>query len=143
MEPDFWKNFFWANLGPKWPKIWVFWTFLEILSFVFFWFLAQWYKMMIPKKWRSPIFDKNFLGGNLGKKPSKNRVFWTLYKIASLVFSNFWQKDRGQCVLKNGWNNFSGKFFFVVNYGFSFFGEIPIDHFPISCFSRDWLIIFC
>ena len=57
----------------------------------------------------------------------KNRVFWTLCKIASLVFSDFWQKDRVQGTLK-----FSGKFFSVVNYRFSFFGEISLYHFPVT-----------
>ena len=78
----------------------------------FFWFLAQRCKMAMPKMWRSPIFEKKFFWANLGQKLPKNRVFWTLCKIASLVFSDFWQKDRGQCVLKNGWNNFFRKIFF-------------------------------
>ena len=37
---------------------------------------------------------------------------------------------------------FPGKFIFVVNYGFSFFGEIPFYYFPATCFSSDWLISF-
>ena len=79
---------------------------------IFCWFLAQRCKMAMPKKWRSPIFKKNFFWANLGQKLPENRVFWTLCKIASLVFSDFWQKDRGQCVLKNGRNIFSRKIFF-------------------------------
>ena len=75
----------------------------------FFWFLAQWCKMAIPKIWRSPSFEKKFFWANLGQKLPKNRVFWTLCKIASLVFSDFWQKDRGQCVLKSGRSAFSRK----------------------------------
>ena len=77
------------------------------------------------------------------QKLPKNRVFWTLCKIASLVFSDFWQKDRVQGTLKYDRKNFSLKiFFFVVNYGPSFFGEIPFDYFLVTCFSWDWLISF-
>ena len=108
-----------------------------------FWFLARRCKMAMPKMWRSPILENKIFWANFGQKLPKNRVFWTLCKIASLVFSNFWQKDRGQCLLKNNRKDFSWKILFVVNYGFSFFGEIPFYHFPIPCFFRDWLINFC
>ena len=94
----------------------------------FFWYLAQRCKMAMPKMWRSPIFEKKILGANLGQKLSKNRVFWFLCKIPSLVFSDFRQKDRVQGTLKYGRKIFPGKFFFVVNYGFSFFGEISFDY---------------
>ena len=75
----------------------------------FSWFLAQRCKMAMPKMWRSPIFEKKFIWANLGQKLPKNRVFWTLCKIPSLVFSDFWQKDRVQATLKCGWKNFSRK----------------------------------
>ena len=57
-------------------------------------------------------------------------------------FSDFRQKDRVQGTLKCGRNNFSRKIFFILNYGFSSFGEILFYHFPISCLSQDWLISF-
>ena len=73
--------------------------------------------------------SKKIFWPNLGQKLLKNRVFWTMCKIASLVFSDFWQKDRLQVPKNMAEKNFPGKFFFVVNYGFSFLGEIPFDHF--------------
>ena len=79
----------------------------------FFWFFAQWCKMIMPKMWRSPIFDKNFFWANLGKKPSKNRVFWTLCKIASLYFSDFLHKFSVQGPLKSGRNSFFQNFFWL------------------------------
>ena len=45
--------------------------------------------------------SKKVFWANLGQKLPKNRVFWTLFKIVSLVFSDFWQEDKGQLVLKN------------------------------------------
>ena len=43
-------------------------AFLGICSFSFFWFLAQWCKMVMPKMWRSPIFEKKiFLGKFVGR----------------------------------------------------------------------------
>ena len=57
----------------------------------FLWFLAQLCKMAIPKMWRGPIFEKK-IWANLGQKLPKNRVFWTLCQIGSLVFSDFWLK---------------------------------------------------
>ena len=68
-------------------------TFLGIGSFVFFWFLAQRCKMVMPKMWRSPIFEKKIFWANLGPKMPKNRVYWTLWKICSLVFPDFLYKD--------------------------------------------------
>ena len=78
----------------------------------FCWFLAQRCKMAMAKMWRSPIFGKKFFWANLVQKPPKNRVFWTLCKIASLVFSDFWQKDREQGTLKWDRNNFFRKILF-------------------------------
>ena len=94
--------------------------------------------------WRSPIFEKKFFWANLGQKLPKNRVFWTLCKIPSLVFSDFWQKDRVQGTLKYGRKIFPGKFFFVVNYGFSFFGEISFYHFatPLIIVAKKLFLIF-
>ena len=92
--------------------------------------------------WRSPIFEKNFFWANLGQKLPKNRVFWTLCKIASLVFSDFWHNDKGQGSLKMAEVVFPGKFLFAVKYGFSYFGEFPYDHLGKLSFSRDWLIVF-
>ena len=111
---------------------------------IFCWFLAQRCKMAMPKKWRSPIFKKIIFWANLGQKPPENRVFWSLCKIASLVFSNFWQKDRGQYVLKMAETIFPGKFFFVVNYAFSLFGENPFYHLPapLIIVARKLFLIF-
>ena len=105
-------------------------AFLRIGSLVFFWFLVWRCEMAMPKKWRSPIFKKKFFWANLGQKLPKNRVFWTLCKIAALAFSDFWQKDRGQFVLKNGRNNFSRKIFFRRKLRiFVFWGN---SHWPFS-----------
>ena len=58
-----------------------------------FWFFAQWCKMVMPKMWRSPIFEKKFFPGeNAGNMPEIT-VFWTFLKILSLVFCNFLLKD--------------------------------------------------
>ena len=54
-------------------------------------------------------FRKKIVWANLGQKLPKNKVFWTLCKIASLVFSDFWQKDKVQGTLKCGQNYFSRK----------------------------------
>ena len=98
----------------------------------FFWFLAQRCKMAMPKMWRSPIFEKKFFWANLGQKLPKNRVFWTLCKIALLVFSDFWQKNRVQGTLKCGRNNLSLKIFFRRNLQiFVFWGNSPL---PFSCY---------
>ena len=65
-EPDFRKkNFFgqiWAQNSPKWPKIWVFWTLLEILSFVFSDFLHNDTKWKCPKCDKVRFLKKNFFG---------------------------------------------------------------------------------
>ena len=49
--------------------------------------------MVITKMWRSPIFEKKIFGPIWAQKIPKNRVFWTLLKMCSLVFPNFLYKD--------------------------------------------------
>ena len=61
------------------------------------------------------------------------RLFWTEQNCI-IIFSDFWQKDRGQgCLI------FHGKFLFAVKYGIFVFGEIPFYpcfyHFPVTSFS--------
>ena len=84
-------------------------SFSQSWLIIFFWFFAQWCKMAMPKMCRSPIFEKKYIWANLGQKLPKNRVFWTLCKILSLLFSDFLYKDGGQDSLKNGWSGFSRK----------------------------------
>ena len=73
---------------------------------------------------------KKIFGTNLGQKQPKNRVFWTLCKITSLVFSDFWQKDRGQGCLKGGWSNFSPENFYLsFNMDFCIWGNSLLPFF--------------
>ena len=91
----------------------------------FFWFLAQRCKMIMPKMWRSPIFEKKFFPAeNAGNMPEK-RVFWHFLETLSLVFSDFLHKGRGQGSLKIGWSGFSWKIFFGRKNRIFVFGEIP------------------
>ena len=63
-------------------------------------------------------------------------------KIASLVFSDFWQKDRVQGTLKYGLKNFSWKIFFRCKLRIFVFVEIPFYHFSVTCFSFFTLLLF-
>ncbi len=82
--------------------IFLFPAFLGIGSLVFsdFWYKDA--KRQCPKCDGARFSIKKIFWANSGQKLPKNRVFWTLCKIAPLVFSDFWQKDGGQCVVKNG-----------------------------------------
>ena len=81
-----------------------------------FWFFAQRCKMVKLKMWRSPIFKKNFFGPISGLKMPKNRVFWTFWKICSLVFPDFLYKDVELKCANYEKNIFSKKNFFGPNW---------------------------
>ena len=104
-----WRSF---KLTVVRPSVRLLPAFLEIGSLFFADFWRKDAKWQCPKCDGARFSKKKIFWANLVQKPLKNRVFWTLCKIASLVFSNFWQKNRGQCVLKNSRNNFSRKIFF-------------------------------
>ena len=105
-------------------------AFLEIGSLFFADFWHKDVKWLCQKCDGAQFLKIKFFGENLGQKLSKSRVFWTLCKIASLVFPDFWHRDRVQGTLKCGQKIISQKKFFVVNYRFSYFGEIPFYHLP-------------
>ena len=77
------------------------------------------------RKVTEPDFQKKIFWANLGQKLPKNRVFWTLCKIASLVFSDFWQKDRVQGTLKYGRKIFPEIFFSLQVTDFRYLGKFP------------------
>ena len=106
-------------------------AFLEIGSLVFLIFGTK-VQNGNAQNVTEPDFRKKFFLGKFGPKLPKNRVFWTLCKIASLVFSDFWQKNRVQGTLKCGRNNLSLKIFFRRNLQiFVFWGNSPL---PFSCY---------
>ena len=120
-EPDFQKKIFfgqiWAQNSPKWPEIWVFWTFLEILSFVFSDFMHNDAKWQCPKCDRARFSKKKFFpaenAGNMPEKP----VFGHFLEISSLVF--FWffaQKMRVSNAQNMAESHFWEKFFSVRKY---------------------------
>ena len=118
-------------------------AFLGIGSLVFSDFWHKGAKWQCPKSDWARFSKKKIFGQIWAKNCQKIGFFWTYCKIASLVFSDFWQKDRVQSTLKYGRKNFPENFFSSLITDFRFFGEIPFYHFSISCFSRDWLITFC
>ena len=60
-----------------------------------------------------PDFRKKKFWANLGPKVPKNRVFWTFFKICSLVFPDFLYEDEELIVKKK----FFEKKFFWANFG--------------------------
>ena len=56
------------------------------------------------QKMMKPDFKKKNWA-NLGQKLPENRVFGALSKIASLVFSDFWQKDRVQGIFPENFSS--------------------------------------
>ena len=89
---DFQKN---DSLNPEQPK-----TGIKRVSFIFSSY--NWQIFMIfctmmqngnAQNVTEPDFRKKKFGANLGQKLPKNRVFWTLYKIGSLIFSDFLHND--------------------------------------------------
>ena len=61
--------------------------------YIFSWKFAHWWKMIVPKMWRSLVFEKHFFpaenAGNMPEKPG----FWHFVEISSLVSSDFLHKD--------------------------------------------------
>ena len=106
-----------------------------------FWFFAQWCKMVMPKMWRSPIFEKNFFPGeNAGNMPEIT-VFWTFLKILSLVFCDFLLKDAYQLYIGCNGICFLWKNFFFVLFGPTRRScKLTYVRPSVTSFSRDWLI---
>ena len=69
-------------------------SFSRVWFFQIFWFLAQRCMTINTRMWRSPIFEKKFFWANLSQKTAKKRVFWTLWKTGSLIFSEFLHESR-------------------------------------------------
>ena len=110
-------------------------AFLRIGSLVFPDFWHKDAKWQCRKCDGARFLKKNFLGQIWAKNCPKNRVFWTLCKIASLVFSGFWQKDRVQGTLKCGRNNFPRKILFSsLITDFRFLGKFPFTNFLSPAF---------
>ena len=120
-----------------------------------FWFFAWCCKIIVPKKWRSPIFwEKSYFpvfghnGGFLAQKWAfwlKNRVFCDFFEIESLNVSDFWHEARKQVVLVNGyihccWKNLICPILghFGPKFG-PFWPEITRKQ-GFSLFSRKWFI---
>ena len=104
-EPDFFEKICFGQIwAKKCLKIGFFGLCAKLVHYFFLIFFCTMMQNGNGQNVTEPDFRKK-----LGQKLPKNRVFWTLCKIASLVFSDFWQKDRVQGTLKCGRNNFSRK----------------------------------
>ena len=59
----------------------------------FFWFLAQRRKIVMPKMWRSLIFEKKLFAADFGQKRPEKEVFEDFFEVGSIVSSDFLHKD--------------------------------------------------
>ena len=60
---------------------------------IFSWNFVHWRKMIMPKMWRSRIFEKKCFPVTRAGNVPKKAVFWDFLEILSLDFCNFLHKD--------------------------------------------------